>query len=1666
MVSVHQRRTIASFRVFSRALIAVLLFPLCPVVAQIDLETHGTATQSSDWNTAGTFAASKGIDGDADSFTHTKNWDGSWWQLELDQAFTVEHIEIVNRDNWDERLEALNLRVYDGNNQLVHESVLTNPGASGTHGENLPDGTQVKRIWIGLDPGELNGQGDSIVSVAEVILYDEFTVPNTDPLPAQVITDPVSVAQYDDAIGVYLHGFDLMRESYPDLQLSYRLIQPDGTIDAVQTLDLTEPWEKPGIILRKNSSIEYTGIVLSASSGGANVFFRRFYPLGGSLDVPTVVPTLAQNAAIEPGQFLTQAPVIPLPDRSQLAEVAIGFAKRIYNLDTGMLQVISDINYPLVGSNQLCALSRQTDFPDDDSKRSIYVPLKSHFYDQNGQPTVVRHFLCEVPLDAGWLAGTDDLAVNLSPGQIKVHQTDEQYQGTNLLGRSSTGLGQISGTMSVDADGNIYFCNALPTQVVRFNIATSSFEKPPTDLSALADQYLPTDDDVLGNGGTAKNGRWTYYRMVASMNHSNPKRMVFGRTISLYDAGRDRYDWSGLFTMPKDHWDDPVAFTNEFRLLVGSWPSAAHSFYDTLPEEDGPLRRIQWFKAYGDTIYAQPYPNSVGGPWRVDIASDNTVIAFGTNAPDEFGSSFDDAKSGPDDAKPFNANNRIQFEDYGILTMDRSDLHFVLTGTTNNSLTGQIEVTYDAVSHMLQNAPEFSEILDNIGGPSLSPAFLATPLPGQQRRLLAVSERGYYFAEYDVSDPESGEVAKTYLSLDSPNPDLNLPLAAGIGTYGHQWVDLDGDDWLYISGYIGLTRIKYAENGTALGRYTMHQFDTEMTTVNLDAAGSGPIKRFRYLQHGLDGRMFLTGKNSPSRNGTAWSGGLFSFHRTQLDTFWRLSYMSRNYTTLRLRNRVLRDVDGVPLQEFYSTGGFSQDYTNTIPAALVPENTDPKVFKWDYKSGGQMRDLMGFSQAGLDGDFELGDIELSRDRRYLIVRQGNQLLTFDLQTNRFIDGKTLTYGSEPEVAYFARPSKNFSRAPDDRIFMHMRPSAAATSSMFIEVEVSPTGQLILQPWLELQSASPAVIDDFFHLQHTYLPDLENNDGSYDLFLGQKAVYSGGGTVCQLIEDYVPPRSHSIGRSLSVLSSGVIGASVTGTKPGVTPYRADCTDGESISITAPASAGLSFQEWRDEDGNVIGANSTLQLDMDEDRIITAVYGSAPIVTNLVVSELHYHPAAAGAEEILAGYSNRDQFEFIELMNSGDTDYNLSGIRFVDGVTYDFSTSSIRTLGPGERLLLVSNLGAFTERYGSGHATRIAGQYSGKLSDDGALLKVMDGSAEILSFTYDDQAPWPEGADGGGLSLVLLDPTRQPPPDHNDPANWRGSRTVGGSPGLSDTSTFAEWATGFGIVDLSPGVDSDGDGRSDLLEYLQGTDPLVPDDVYGLTSTIETLEVEGITAPYFVFRVLHQVGVEDVDILFEQSTDIDEWTPMDAVYMDRERDGTSRRGVAHLSVGDPCSWLQRVFRAFAGATEIESESRSDPGGCGIRQNFVVSAWVNALAKWVSIPLLSLLALCRLPLLRLIEARIPGRHLSERLFCAKPGVFHAVFRRRPDGRWQGSSLPQYRCSNRKVPARRPRETRSAASDLNESPNRGCHRRHGSEESASRDRDRASDRDPPEAA
>ncbi|MBE3133516.1 MAG: CotH kinase family protein, partial [Acidobacteria bacterium] len=166
--------------------------------------------------------------------------------------------------------------------------------------------------------------------------------------------------------------------------------------------------------------------------------------------------------------------------------------------------------------------------------------------------------------------------------------------------------------------------------------------------------------------------------------------------------------------------------------------------------------------------------------------------------------------------------------------------------------------------------------------------------------------------------------------------------------------------------------------------------------------------------------------------------------------------------------------------------------------------------------------------------------------------------------------------------------------------------------------------------------------------------------------------------------------------------------------------------------------------------------------------------------LRVTEIMYNPAAPTLAEMSLGFTDRDDFEYIELQNIGATTINLFGVRFGAGVDATLPTAYIN---PGQYGLLVRNQGAFEARYGTGLSGLIVGTYDGRLDDGGEALRLEYAVGGIIQeFTYKDG--WYDQTDGQGFSLVIRDPLADRALwDAKD--GWKASWAFGGNPGAGDT-----------------------------------------------------------------------------------------------------------------------------------------------------------------------------------------------------------------------------------------------------------------------------------------
>lgn len=225
-------------------------------------------------------------------------------------------------------------------------------------------------------------------------------------------------------------------------------------------------------------------------------------------------------------------------------------------------------------------------------------------------------------------------------------------------------------------------------------------------------------------------------------------------------------------------------------------------------------------------------------------------------------------------------------------------------------------------------------------------------------------------------------------------------------------------------------------------------------------------------------------------------------------------------------------------------------------------------------------------------------------------------------------------------------------------------------------------------------------------------------------------------------------------------------SVVYVSPDVRQFRARTTGprgGQGLFVVGPYSGQLSA---RGETVTLLNPRGKTA------HQLTYPGNPSPAQRWLRITEIHFNPPAGPL-----GSSLPDELEFLELRNVSTTEsLDLGGVRFIDGVDFDFSTAALKRLNPGGRLVIVANVTAFAAQYGT--AVPVAGQYVGRLDNGGERLRLVDAQGEeILDFGFKD---WFPGADGGGFSMEIVD--EQASPDSwGDKTQWRAGSVRGGSPG---------------------------------------------------------------------------------------------------------------------------------------------------------------------------------------------------------------------------------------------------------------------------------------------
>jgi hypothetical protein len=982
-----------------------------------------------------------------------------------------------------------------------------------------------------------------------------------------IAAEPIEVFRTGDELIVRLDRFDLLRQANPGLSAELKL-RGEGK-EKVLAIDLSDAAVNGTLVIDLSKFGNCSGLSVTVKDAGGNSIVAKTASTIVESPVKSGFPAAATGpfAFIEPGTAMSAAPAdasapkIPLPDVKQLRAVRIDPPKRSISKQDITFPVMTEGDAPLRGG---WVLSRQTAAPKDPTKASLYISYKKAIY-EGAKLTRWQRFLVEVPIQESWGKGQGDETVNLG-NDVQVHVTSEvkekDWRGVqrNILGEGDDDLGQTLSAM--DDEGRIYFIAEY--RVVRFDPHTKKFEiAPPFELQNLC----PGGAVMKGSPGWLS-GNWT---MVCG--HG---RVFIVDILDLKTGPNPGVDVpqrriGGVFSIPQD-WRDAQAFSADVRLHVGSWESAVPTLYKTGPTIGAAADERKLGKPIvteAGLLIMPAGKGKAGGPWRLDLDEQGNNKAFG-----EVGSLADTvSKDGsvtfpPTQEAMLNGVSKTMLHLVGTgygrrlvgpagtdgLEIPRASIRQLLMSdgwnasmlhrpssedkfwTYAGAPEGTLTVKYEVVEKLKANPDAQGALADSLkGGPSLGPVFLVTPVPGVPEKAVGVSEYAIYpLATFDFSKlEEKRAVIKTALPTMAA-------VAVGVGPYDSGWVKQGDEQWLYVTGYTGMTKIKYSAGGKVLDVMKSDQFHKRLAAVPVDRHAREGLKQYDRIFPVFGGRLMDSGTGRSGRGGTPFSTGLELFDPQQLGEgatsgsvpSQTAAYMNRCCGALAtLQSRLIWNAhDGSRRQEIFGTGKPNPVFVEELGAkdqALLPSNLDEKVFCYEVAENDGLRDLFGFSLPVSENGASGGSyLALSPCSRFLLVLTSDgTLYSYSIATKQFIDGVHLQTPDGVAVATigFRRPGEHIITAPDGGQFFLTAPAGQdGTAVQFNRITVGNDGRVSIEPYLGIECASSADRQDLENCVRCFMPDLKNKDGSVDFVIGWDSKgREQAKPFVRVIKDFIP-----------------------------------------------------------------------------------------------------------------------------------------------------------------------------------------------------------------------------------------------------------------------------------------------------------------------------------------------------------------------------------------------------------------------------------------------------------------------------------------------------------------------------------------------------------------
>ena len=151
--------------------------------------------------------------------------------------------------------------------------------------------------------------------------------------------------------------------------------------------------------------------------------------------------------------------------------------------------------------------------------------------------------------------------------------------------------------------------------------------------------------------------------------------------------------------------------------------------------------------------------------------------------------------------------------------------------------------------------------------------------------------------------------------------------------------------------------------------------------------------------------------------------------------------------------------------------------------------------------------------------------------------------------------------------------------------------------------------------------------------------------------------------------------------------------------------------------------------------------------------------------VVFNEIMYHPPG----------TNEAALEWVELQNQMSATMDLSGWRLDRAIHFTFPEGT--TIPGGGCLVVASSPAALAAR----GITNAFGPFLGRLNNSGDTLELRNNNNRLMDeLVFGTEIDWPSAPDGAGPSLAR----RARNLATANPANWRASERLGGTPGAEN------------------------------------------------------------------------------------------------------------------------------------------------------------------------------------------------------------------------------------------------------------------------------------------